>query len=265
MDLSKIDQSKAFSGLGTPDLFDHTQVQKLQQNLQGMGYVAQLGPADEYGRIDSMYINGQFARIFDSTGHWELMPSTGFSAWGDGGPGGGGGAGGAGGGGGAVDLTGAINAADMSKSAYAGQAQSFLDNLLARSNESLKVNPQDPIVKAQTDAYAASGERQLRNYMSAQAEKGGPGANLEAVNRSANENLAQADASFTGQVLQQELTSRRLEVYQALSLYGSTLDSQQKMALQEELAKLDAAISQAQLQQGAYQFDANRQDKLAGF
>jgi hypothetical protein len=244
----------------------------LQQGLKGdtlVAFVKQRNPNAEVstGRDSTQIYYGTggsngYQIDMNAQGVWGVHPYS------DGGTAGGGG--GAGGGGSfspspAVDLTGAINSANMQSSPYAPQAQSFLDLLLGRANESLQVNPQDPIVKAQTDAYAASGERQLRNYLSSAAEKAGPGGNIDAVTRSANENLAQADASFTGQVLQNELTARRGEVAQALSLYGSTLTSQQQMALQEELAKLDAQLAQAQLQQGAYQFDASRQDRLAGF
>jgi hypothetical protein len=186
-----------------------------------------------------------------------------------------------------TDLSGAIGAADIASTPIAQQSQSFLDLLLGRANESLNVKPSDPIIQAQSDAYNATGERQLRNYLSQQAEQGGPNQNLDATTLAANENLAQGEAGFVGQAMQNELTARRSEVAQALSLYGSTLNADQQAQLQEELAKLDAAISQAQLgqsayqfgvnanqnayqfgvntQQNAYQFDVNQQDKLAGF
>jgi hypothetical protein len=251
-------------GAAKPSQTDHAALNQMISQLKTIGFDVRPGPIDEYGRQDSMYIGNDFYRIIDSSDNWTLVKSDGWSAWGDDGSGnGGGGTGGTNTG--AVDLSAAINAANMSNSPYAAQTQSFLDLLLSRANQSLKLNPQDPIIKAQTDAYAAQGQRELRNYLSSAAEKAGPMANLEAVTRSGNENLAQAEAGFTGQVLQQELVARRLEIYQALSLYGSTLSDQQKLAMQEELAKLDAAIAQAQLQQSAYEFDATRQDRLAGF
>jgi hypothetical protein len=84
------DLASASQGLGTPDLYDHTQLQKFADNLKAQGYDVQLAPADMYGRIDGLIINGKMTRAFDSTGHWSLDQSP--NAWDGGGGGMGGGA-----------------------------------------------------------------------------------------------------------------------------------------------------------------------------
>jgi len=130
--------------------------------------------------------------------------------------------------------------------------------LMKRAGQDIIPKTTDPVIKAQTDAFRAEQDRGARTYETRAAERGGPQANLEAVNRSMAEQGAQATGSFEGQAMQRELDARRQEVQSALSGAQGMLTAEEQMQLQEELAQLGLA-------QGAYQYDSGRQDRLAGF
>lgn len=155
--------------------------------------------------------------------------------------------------------TGSIN--DTPQSA---QQQQLYNLLLQRAQEPLPQGS-DPIIRAQTDAYGAQQTRAARNYLSTLAEQGGANANLGAQTRSVNENVAQANSSFTAQVMYNQLAQRQQDINAALSGASGLLTAEQSLSLQEELAKIQAALQQAQLQQNAYQFDTNNNNTLAGF
>jgi hypothetical protein len=132
------------------------------------------------------------------------------------------------------------------------------DLLMKRAGQNIIPSPNDPVIKAQTDAFSAQQERGARNYETQAAEKGGPNANPEAVQRSMAEQGAQATGAFEGQAMQRELDARRQEVQAALSGAQGMLTQEEQMQLEEELAQLGLASN-------AYQYDTSRQDKLAGF
>jgi hypothetical protein len=79
-----INTQQAFQGLGTPDLHDHSQLMKLADNLKQQGHNVQPGGIDQYGRMDSLYIDGELHKVFDSTNHWIMQASPGgySDAWG---------------------------------------------------------------------------------------------------------------------------------------------------------------------------------------
>jgi hypothetical protein len=270
MDVSKIDKTKAFAGLGTPDLYDHTQVTKLQQNLQQLGYTAQLGPADMYGRIDSMYINGQFTRIFDSSGNWEFVPDDGnWSAWGGPGDGGGGGgAGGAGGTGGAgtpgagtggADLQGLL--AQMLAGQDTNRQGQFFDQLQGYIDQyGRPVTPDDPIIKAQTDAFRAQqtrgAEQGQAKLAEANAYKGTPTGTRDAGTQAGYEAAALNTGNFQANQMFQEQTQRRSALQNILSLYGGQLTAEQTRQLQSEIAAIDATLrNQGLVNQNAQFYD----------
>ncbi len=80
-DLSGIDQAKAFAGLGAPDLKNHDQVFQLGENLRQQGHDVKPGLTDMYGRMDSLMIDGQLTRVFDSNGNWTLKSNANNDAW----------------------------------------------------------------------------------------------------------------------------------------------------------------------------------------
>lgn len=63
----------------------HQQINTLLQRMQSAGYDVKPGPVDEQGRQDSIVVNGQLVRVFDSSGNWNFTPDTPDKpAWGEG-------------------------------------------------------------------------------------------------------------------------------------------------------------------------------------
>ncbi len=122
------------------------------------------------------------------------------------------------------------------------------------------VTPNDPIIKAQTDAYNAQQQQAARQGETAAAERvgGSNTANLGAEARSASEQVGQATSGFEAQAMQRELDARRQQLQQMLSQYGNQLTAEQQMQLQEELTQLGIA-------QGANQFQTNQNNVLNNF
>lgn len=81
---------KLTAGFGVGNPLDHSQNNTLMQGLQAAGYAVQPGPIDSQGRQDSLVINGQLTRLYDSSGKWNPVVDNNGSAWGgQGGAGGG--------------------------------------------------------------------------------------------------------------------------------------------------------------------------------
>lgn len=146
------------------------------------------------------------------------------------------------------------------------QAQQLFDLLMKRAQMSENIDPNDPIIKAQTDAFRAEGNQARRDFLSSQAERSGPYGNLQSESRRSAEELGKSVGGFQGQAMQNELAARRQEIEHALSGAAGFLTQQQQMALQSELHKLDLTQQESQfgrsLAQNAYQFDTNRFDNI---
>lgn len=143
--------------------------------------------------------------------------------------------------------------------------QALIDQLTKRANQGTVVDPNDPVIKAQTDAFNAQEQRANKNYAADQAEKNSPyatGAN-ENVQRMMAEKTGQDTGQFQGQLMQNELNNRRTEIQNALSQLGSTLSDEQKNNLQAELANLNAALthSQQSVQNQQFYSSLNQNDK----
>jgi hypothetical protein len=138
------------------------------------------------------------------------------------------------------------------------KTNALFDLLMKRANTSLDVGANDPIIKAQTDAYGAQTQNAAKNYETAAAEKGGQSFNPDATARSMAEQGGQATGAFQAQLMGQELTARRGEIESALAQATQLGETQQAQLLQEELTKLQLAQQQSQfgqtLGQNAYQF-----------
>jgi hypothetical protein len=106
--------------------------------------------------------------------------------------------------------------------------------LLARAGQSLTVDPNDPTIKAQTDAYAADVTRGGRDFLSQQAESAGPINNMDAAYRSVGEKAGQAVADRRGQLMQGVVDARRKEISDALSGLGGTLSLEEQTRLRQE-------------------------------
>jgi hypothetical protein len=70
------------NGANTNDNKDHTAINALMAQLQAKGYQVQPGLTDEYGRMDSLNINGQIYRVLDSGGNWIAKSNAKGDAWG---------------------------------------------------------------------------------------------------------------------------------------------------------------------------------------
>ena len=124
------------------------------------------------------------------------------------------------------------------------RADALYSQLSQKANQSLQIDRNDPIIRAQADAYSANQERSKRNYLSDVAERSGPLANIRGEQRMAAERVGQATGSFEAELLGRELTARRDEIMQALQMSGSLLNADQQRQLQSELAMLDQAIKE---------------------
>jgi hypothetical protein len=132
-----------------------------------------------------------------------------------------------------------------------GTSNALLTQLMSRANESLVVDPNDPVIKAQTEAFDAQQTNAGKNTLSQIAEAGGPSTNMTAQTRSVGEQEGQADATFRATLMANEVAARRTEIQNALQGAYGLLTAEQQAELQEELSQLGLA-------QGAYQFDTNQ-------
>lgn len=198
------------------------------------------------------------------------VKTSGGQLWYDFGPGGVPGGGGGAGGGGNAGGGGGFSAGGGGGNAGIGDARAntLFDLLMKRASASENIDPNDPIIKAQTDAYSAQGQQARRDFLAQQAEKAGPYGNQTSEERRSAEELGKSTGSFQAQAMQNELNARRAQIEHALSGAAGFLTNQQQLALQEELSKLQLAQQESQfgrnLNQGAYQFDVNRQDSIFG-
>jgi hypothetical protein len=165
-------------------------------------------------------------------------------------PAGGGGGGGTGGGAGG-GYTGNLS----------GQSGDLFNLLMERAKGSENVDPNDPIIKAQTDAYRSEGVNARRDFLAAQAEAAGPYGNQRSEERRSAEQLGKSVGGFQGQAMQNELSARRAKIEHALDSGAQFLSEQQRMALQNELTRLQLAQQESQfgrnLKQQGSQFDRN--------
>jgi len=122
------------------------------------------------------------------------------------------------------------------------QDSQLFRTLMERANQSLSVNPNDPVIKGQTEAFRDTQTRGVRDYLAQMAEQGGAYGNPSSETRGAYEKAGQNTASFQSQLLQNELNARRQEIQNALSEQGSLLSQQDQLGLQKELGLIDAQI-----------------------
>jgi hypothetical protein len=118
------------------------------------------------------------------------------------------------------------------------------EQLHQRATQSLALDRNDPIIRAQADAYAAQEERARRDNLADLAERSGPNANLRGEQRLGYERMGQRVGGFEAELLGRELQARRDEIAQALQLSATFLSTEEQRALQREIALLDNAIAQ---------------------
>ena len=127
------------------------------------------------------------------------------------------------------------------------RADTLYGQLDARATQGLSVNADDPVIKAQTNAFAAAQERARRNYLSDTAERGGPYINMTGQRRIAAERAGVNNATFGADLLAREYTAKRAEIADALRTQGSILSQDQQRALTAKLANYDTLIEEAQV------------------
>ncbi len=123
--------------------------------------------------------------------------------------------------------------------------------LLARSQQGLNVDANDPSVKPIVDAARLQGERALTRAQQANAERRGPYATgaLEAEQRMGSENLATGLAQTTAGAIGNEIAARRNEIAQALSGQFGVLSLEESSRLREQDQALAARQQDIGLQQ----------------
>ena len=112
--------------------------------------------------------------------------------------------------------------------------------LQGRASQSTQIDPNDPIIKGQVDAFRAEQERALRNVRSDAAE--GKQRLRPTQDRMATERVSQGVASLQSELMARELTARRAEIADALQAEGGLLTSDQQVGLQQQLAGLDKLV-----------------------
>ncbi|HEX6274239.1 MAG TPA: hypothetical protein VFZ53_14460 [Polyangiaceae bacterium] len=131
------------------------------------------------------------------------------------------------------------------------------------------VDTNDPNFRQQADAYAAGQERARRNALDSAAQAGsaaggyttgGDDVERRMIDEAMGRNVGQFEAELVGR----ELQSRREEIQNALTSLRGMISGDQAMALERELAALDAAIKRESLAQTGSlgQQDLNLRDKL---
>ena len=143
------------------------------------------------------------------------------------------------------DITTTRTSAEQTRTAANDARRDALyDTLRNRMNQSLELDPNDPIIRNQVDAYSAQGTKARRDFISDQAERSNPYSTgfMQGQRRMTAESLGKNVGSFQAQLMQRELTSRRQEIAQALTQTGQLLTSDQRDVLSRELSQLDATI-----------------------
>lgn len=138
-----------------------------------------------------------------------------------------------------------------------GASGDLYNMLMARAKQGTAVDKNDPNIKQQVDPYTAQTERSRRNYLADVAEKANPLANLQGEERVSQERAGQANGLFESTLIGKELQSRRDEIAQALASMQGMLSQEQQLAMQRELAQLDANLRNRQISSGNDQFMAN--------
>lgn len=106
--------------------------------------------------------------------------------------------------------------------------------LMQKATQPEFADPNDPNVRAMTDAYSADVTRAGRSFLSKQAESGGPYQDMGAAYRSAGEKAGQATADYRANLLKGISDARRAQIGQALSGLGGTLGVDEATRLRQE-------------------------------
>jgi hypothetical protein len=195
---------------------DQTALNTIVLGLRQAGVNASVAPAGSGGYVKGITIDGQFIKLVGGNNQWEWLPGG--------------------------DTSGSTDGTSSSTTGLQDpNAMALFNTLMERAKQSEVINPNDPIIKAQVDAYNAQGQRAGQNYLAQLAEKQGANANIGAETRASAETVGQQTGSYQATLMQQELTARRQEIEQALSGASGLLTAEQQMSLQKELQQISLA------------------------
>lgn len=124
---------------------------------------------------------------------------------------------------------------------------------LQQATQGTEVDRNDPNFRQQVDPFAAAQERTRRTSENEAAERLsaqglGSSGQMDNERRLAAEHAGQATGAFESQLVGRELENRRNEIKTALTSMQGMISDDQKMALQKQLADLDAAIKREGIQ-----------------
>jgi hypothetical protein len=147
----------------------------------------------------------------------------------------------------AQTYSGTPGAAPTGPTTNQGTQDVLRNTLLQRATQGTAVDRNDPLIRQQADAFAAGQERARRNAVADQAEQfsaeGAAGSGAQhTLTRLTNENAARNVGSFEAELVGRELSNRRTEIMQALQGLQGQITADQTMALERELAQLNAQI-----------------------
>lgn len=142
--------------------------------------------------------------------------------------------------------------------------QALYAELLKRSQQSLMVDPNDPIIKGQVDASTAIANREALKQSQAAAERAGPYGTGEALAgaSSAHENVQLQAQAQQFKLMSDEVTARRAEIKDALDGRMGMLTTEQQVRLREQDQALERRQQDLAAQQAAAQ-NALAQQQLA--
>lgn len=137
--------------------------------------------------------------------------------------------------------------------------QALYAELVKRSQQSLSVDPNDPIIKGQVDSATAIANREALKQQQAAAERGGAYATgaTENASRMTGETVQLHAQAMQFELQAREVTARRAEIAQALEQRQGMLTTEQTVRLKE----LDQQLEREQMQLAAQQ--AAAQNALA--
>lgn len=120
------------------------------------------------------------------------------------------------------------------------------DQILGMMQQNPVPDANDPVIKAQTDAFGAGQMRAARQAKAEAAEKlaaeGMSGGANELAARAADERAGNAMGAFAADLTNREYVRRKQEIQDFMKMNAATIDADQARMLQRELAQLDAQI-----------------------
>jgi hypothetical protein len=142
----------------------------------------------------------------------------------------------------------------------------FKKALLDQLNKPIGVDPNDPTIKAQTDAYSLAQTRSAQRDREAMASRAGATGQISDLADSGQfdqglSNLQQqqgeSEAGFNANLTAQTLQQQRDNLYRYAALAGNTLSGEEARALQDKLATMNDQLQRAQMAQQGTQFNSD--------